>query len=117
MWRVWAKASGHPELIDAAMHYFDLTDIPDARVDSLSAGWQQRVALTRLITMPSGLWLLMSQPATSTAMVSAYLPLMQTRPEQGGIILVATHMQLEGENIVKLNISELENKAHVEALC
>jgi heme exporter protein A len=114
----WAKASGHPELIDAAMHYFDLTDIPDARVDSLSAGWQQRVALTRLITMPSGLWLL-DEPTSNLDSdgISLLHSLMQTRLEQGGIILVATHMQLEGENIIKLNISELESEAHVEALC
>ena len=43
----WAKAAGYPELTAAAMRYFDLDDIPDASVESLSAGWQQRVALTQ----------------------------------------------------------------------
>jgi heme exporter protein A len=114
----WAKASGHPELIDAAMHYFDLADIPDARVDSLSAGWQQRVALTRLITMPRGLWLL-DEPTSNLDSdgIGLLHSLIQTRLEQGGIILVATHMQLEGDKIINLNISELTIKANAEALC
>ena len=104
----WAKAAGYPELTAAAMRYFDLQDIPGAKVSELSAGWQQRVGLARLITMPSNLWLLDEPTANLDAEGIALLQsLMQSRLEQGGIILVATHLQMQGQNIRILNLSPL----------
>lgn len=112
----WAKASGFKELTAAAMRYFDLDDIPYTPVQELSAGWQQRVALTRLITMPSSLWLLDEPTSNLDAEGVALLQsLMQTRAEQGGIVLVATHMQLQGENIKILNIKEINEKLKVNS--
>lgn len=112
----WAQASGYPELTAAAMRYFDLQDSPEATVSELSAGWQQRVALTRLITMPSNLWLL-DEPTANLDMegVALLQSLMQSRLEQGGIILVATHMQMQGQNIRILNLSPLEPSAKAAA--
>jgi heme exporter protein A len=110
----WAKVSGHPELTAAAMHYFDLDDIPNATVSELSAGWQQRVALTRLITIPTGVWLLDEPMANlDAAGISLLQSLIQSRLEQGGIILIATHMQLQGERVKTLNISELNKISEV----
>lgn len=111
----WAKASGHPELAAAAMHYFDLDDIPHASVGDLSAGWQQRVALTRLITIPKGIWLLDEPMANLDAEGVALLQsLIQSRLEQGGIILIATHAQLQGERVKILNISSLKDSIKVD---
>ncbi|MFZ4542233.1 MAG: heme ABC exporter ATP-binding protein CcmA [Rickettsiales bacterium] len=102
----WAKAAGYPELVGAALRYFDLDDIPGAIVNELSAGWQQRVALTRLITMPNTLWLLDEPTANLDAEGVALLQsLMQSRLEQGGIIVVATHFQMQGGNLKILNLS------------
>lgn len=113
----WGKVAGYPELINAALHYFDLEDITDTRVETLSAGWQQRVALTRLITMPSPLWLL-DEPTSNLDAEGIELlhSLMQTRMEQGGIILVATHMELKGEKVHKLKINMLSAYPNVEAV-
>jgi heme exporter protein A len=112
----WAKASGHPELIAAALEYFDLADITDIGVDTLSAGWRQRVALTRLITMPTGIWLL-DEPTShlDAGGISLLQSLIQTRLEQGGIILIATHMELQGERIKKININDLPIEAQAVA--
>jgi heme exporter protein A len=104
----WARAYGYPELTAAAMHYFDLEDIPHAKVNELSAGWQQRVALTRLITMPCAMWLLDEPMANLDAEGMALLQsLIQSRIEQGGIILIATHMLLQGERIKSMNINAI----------
>jgi heme exporter protein A len=112
----WARAAGYPELTAAAMRFFDLDDIPDATVESLSAGWQQRVALTRLITMPATLWLLDEPTANLDAEGVALLQsLMQSRLEQGGIIVVATHMQLQGNGVKSINISLLNEKLKVNS--
>lgn len=113
----WAKASGYPELTAAAMHYFDLTDIPQVTVNSLSAGWQQRVALTRLITMPSLLWLLDEPTANLDAEgVELLQSLMHSRLEQKGIILVASHMQMQGERIKTLNLRMMGGNAEPESV-
>lgn len=114
----WAKASGHPELIMAAMRYWDLQDIPDVIVETLSAGWQQRVALTRLITLPSPLWLL-DEPTSNldSEGIGLLQSLMQSRLEQGGIILVATHFDLQGDRIKTLNLSMIERTSDLEASC
>lgn len=110
----WARATGHPELTAAAMRFFDLDDIPDTNVECLSAGWQQRVALTRLITIPSTVWLLDEPTANlDTEGVALLQSLIQSRLEQGGIILVVTHMQMHGNAIKSININELNGKIKV----
>ena len=104
----WAQAYGQPELIEAALHYFDLEDIADVPVRTLSAGWQQRVALTRLLTVPGVVWLL-DEPLANLDQEGTGLlySLLQTRMERGGIILLASHAKVQGERIKTINISEM----------
>ncbi|MBX9726853.1 MAG: heme ABC exporter ATP-binding protein CcmA [Rickettsiales bacterium] len=103
----WAKAAGFAGLTAAAMRYFDLEDAAHATVAELSAGWQQRVALTRLITMPSNLWLLDEPTANLDREGMALLQsLLQSRAEQGGIIIIASHMHMQGANIALLHLDK-----------
>ncbi len=112
---LWGKLSGFPELISAAMHYFELEDIADVPLSKLSAGWQQRVALTRLITMQSPLWLL-DEPTSNldTEGVALLQSLIQSRLEQGGMVVVATHSDLRGDMIKTININEINNVTEVK---
>lgn len=105
---LWSGMGGYQELAGAAMHYFELEDIADVPLAQLSAGWQQRVMLTRLITLQSPLWLL-DEPTANLDQEGAQLlqSLMQVRLEQGGIVVVATHSTMEGEMIKSININEL----------
>lgn len=104
----WAHMAGVRELTAAALHYFDLTDIAGVAVAELSAGWQQRVALTRLITMPATLWLLDEPTANLDAEGIALLQsLLQTRAEQGGIVIIASHLSMQGNHIKTINLNKL----------
>lgn len=104
----WAKASGVPELTLAALRYFDLEDAAHVKVSELSAGWQQRVALTRLITMPSLLWLLDEPTANlDVSGMSLLQSLLQSRCEQGGIVIIASHVPMQGPNITTLHLDNL----------
>jgi heme exporter protein A len=104
----WAKAYRQPELIDAALHYFDLEDIADTAVHQLSAGWQQRVALTKLITQPGAIWLLDEPTANLDGDGLALLhSLIQTRIEQGGIVVVASHVSFDGPRVRLLDLDQL----------
>lgn len=101
----WARAYDQPELVEAALHFFDMEDIAQVTVGELSAGWQQRVALTRLITQPAYLWLL-DEPSANLDEEGVQLlnALLQTRLERGGIVVLATHQKLEGERIAVLDL-------------
>lgn len=101
----WARAYGCAELIEAALHYFDLEDIADVPVHRLSAGWQQRVALTRLIVQPGGIWLLDEPTANLDEDGLGLLhSIIATRQEQGGIILIASHGRVEGSMVRTLDL-------------
>ena len=98
-----AKINGTKELVDAALHYFNLADIHKYKISELSRGHKQLVALTRLITVPSKIWLL-DEPTTNLDEngVNLFHSLMQSRLEQKGIIIMATHSQFEGNKIKEL---------------
>jgi heme exporter protein A len=104
----WARVRGNPELTSAALHYFDLEDVADVPCRMLSAGWQQRVALTRLITMPAKLWLLDEPIANLDEEGVALLhSLIMSRLEQKGIIIMTTHAQVQGDRHKRLNLSAI----------
>lgn len=114
----WARAYKREEVLDAALHYFDLADIADVAVKTLSAGWQQRVALTRLITQPGFLWLL-DEPTDHLDQEGVNLlhALLQTRLEQGGIALIATHAAVQGETVKTIDLSQIGTLQVLDQAC
>jgi heme exporter protein A len=105
---LWARLHNAPELTAAALHYFDLRDIADVPLHTLSAGWQQRVVLTRLITIPAKLWLLDEPTANlDSAGTSLLQTLLHARLEQGGMVVIATHVDMKGDFVKTINISNL----------
>ncbi len=53
-----AKLWGNEMLIPAAIRYLEFEPYLGTRIAALSAGWKRRVALARLLLIPSLLWLL-----------------------------------------------------------
>lgn len=107
----WARIYGNPELIEAAMHYFDLGPYAALPCRELSAGWQQKVALARLIVSPARLWLL-DEPASHLDREGSRLlqSLISSRKEQGGCILMAMHGDVEAEGVRKLDLDDLNQE-------
>lgn len=101
----WAQCHGVTELTATALHYFDLEPFAHLPLGELSAGWQQRVALTRLITMPAAFWLL-DEPAANLDREGTSLlhSLLQTRIEQRGIVLLTSHSPWSGERIHSITL-------------
>lgn len=111
---IWAQLSQNADLIGAALHYWDLEGLENVPLHTLSAGWQQRVALARLIAVPSGIWLLDEPIANLDGEGIGLLhSLIQTRLEQGGIVLITSHADWQDEKVKKLNISELAQVSEV----
>ena len=54
----WARKAGEVELIEPAIHFFQLSEWLNTPLRELSLGWRQRVRLAQLILRPTALWLL-----------------------------------------------------------
>lgn len=91
--RFWGKLYGSEMLVPAAMHYYGLGKFKGALAAHLSAGWQRRVALARLIVAPCRLWLL-DEPTNflDDEAVQLTASLIEARVGQGGIVVVASHI-------------------------
>jgi len=89
----WAKLYNTELLLPAALKFFDLTRYKDVPAAQLSAGWQRRVALARLIVAPCKLWLL-DEPTNflDDEAVTLVASLIESRVTQGGIVVVASHI-------------------------
>lgn len=104
----WAKLRNTEELIEAAISYFDLEPYRNMHCELLSAGWQQRVVLTRLLTMPSKLWLL-DEPMThlDNEGIALMQSLIISRTEQQGIVLMSSHAKIQSDKVKILNLNNL----------
>ena len=89
----WAKLHGTDMLLPAALKFFDLEQFRDIPASQLSAGWQRRVALARLIVAPCRLWLL-DEPTNflDDDAVILMASLIESRVKQGGIVVIASHI-------------------------
>jgi heme exporter protein A len=89
----WGRVYGTEMLVPAALRFYDLTKFKDLRTSQLSAGWQRRVALARLIVAPCRLWLL-DEPTNFLDEEAVVLTanLIESRVKQGGIVIVASHI-------------------------
>lgn len=89
----WAKLYDTELLIPAALSFYSLNRFADVPASQLSAGWQRRIALARLIVSPCKLWLL-DEPTNfldeDAVMLTASL--IEARVKQGGIVVVASHI-------------------------
>lgn len=109
----WAALRGTEMLTPAAMQFFGLWPMSDLPVGQLSAGWQRRVALARLLAIPSIVWLLDEPAANLDAEGLEMLDgLIATRVKQGGIVVLSSHIPTAGS---KLNIEDFKVAPIMEA--
>ncbi len=103
----WAKIRGSKELVPAALAYFDLGQVANVPCAKLSAGWQRRVGLARLIACKSEIWLL-DEPFTNLDddIKNKLVGLISARAEQGGAVIIATHDDIPIENIAELDLRD-----------
>jgi heme exporter protein A len=54
----YADLRGTKNAVTPALEFFSLRELQNSMVKTLSAGWQQRVILTKLLACPATVWLL-----------------------------------------------------------
>lgn len=88
----WARALETELMLPAALQFYGLAGMEDIPCHRLSAGWQRRVALARLLLSRGDLWLL-DEPTNFLDQEGIALTgsLIETRVKHGGIVIVASH--------------------------
>ena len=82
-------------LLPSAIRYFGLEEIADMEIHKLSAGWQKRVLLAKLLCCPGAIWLL-DEPTNNLDKQGKELlfNLISSRIKDGGIVIAATHDEI-----------------------
>lgn len=88
----YARLNDTNQALPAALGFFHLSDLSNQKVKNLSAGWQKRVMLAKLLCCPATVWLL-DEPSTNLDKEGRVLlhGLIKTRIRENGLVLMATH--------------------------
>ncbi len=88
----YAKLAATEIAVPAALNYFKLNEISDTKIKKLSAGWQKRVMLAKLLACPATLWLL-DEPTNNLDSEGKLLlkELIKTRTKEGGLVIATSH--------------------------
>ncbi|WP_129991738.1 cytochrome c biogenesis heme-transporting ATPase CcmA [Rahnella sp. CFA14(1/10)] len=105
------KGNASAEAIYQALENVGLLGYEDVTVAQMSAGQQRRVALARLWLSDASLWIL-DEPLTAIDKqgVATLITLFEQHAQQGGMVLLTTHQDLEGVNrhVRKLRLTSAE---------
>lgn len=106
--RFYAKLSDAEILIPSALKYFDLENLADQKVKKLSAGWQRRVMLAKLICCPATLWFLDEPSNNLDADGKERLgALIESKIKSGqGLVVMTTHDEMFYKLGVRVNIED-----------
>lgn len=107
---LWADLKNSHLLITSAIAHFKLQDITDIKCKYLSAGWQKKVALARMIISNSKLWLLDEPEANLDEQGREFLlKLLQVKISSGGMALIASHNLDIYNKIPTINIDDFKH--------
>ena len=105
--RFYSKLADTERALDSALSFFDLTAIKNEKVKTLSAGWQKRVMLAKLLACPATIWLL-DEPSNNLdkAGKEKLHGLIKTRIKEDGLVIMTTHDEMFFDLGPKLNLEE-----------
>ncbi len=109
----WAAIHGGGG-VDAAMAQMNLTELRDRRAANLSAGQKRRLGLARLLVTGRPIWVL-DEPTVSldVASVALFAGVVRAHLGQGGMALIATHIDLGLTEAAVLDLGPFKARAPV----
>lgn len=105
--RFYSQLSDTEAALDSALNFFDLTVMKNEKVKTLSAGWQKRVMLAKLLACPATIWLL-DEPSNNLdkAGKEKLHGLIKTRIKEDGLVIMTSHDEMFFDLGPKLNLEE-----------
>lgn len=107
----YSRLSGSEPALGAALQFFNLEELADKKVKTLSAGWQKRVMLAKLLACPATVWIL-DEPSSNLDQEGKEKlhNLIKTRIKEDGLVIMATHDEMFFDLGPKLNIEDFNQK-------
>jgi heme exporter protein A len=105
----WAKLKSNMQAVAAALTFFGLDEYTDKLCGTLSAGYQKRVALARLMVTNSEIWLL-DEPFTNLddEGKEALSTLIASRCERGGAVIMTAHGDVPFSTYAEIDLGEFQ---------
>lgn len=104
--KFWSKIYNSETAFEASLHYFNLFDILYNKCYTLSAGMKKKVALSKLLSCQSNLWLLDEVESNLDEENQKLLyNLIITKANNGGIILLTSHSNIAIQSAQIFNLS------------
>ncbi len=103
----YARLADTETVVSSALSFFKLQEFSGEKVKNLSAGWQRRVMLAKLLACPATIWLL-DEPSNNLDSAGKKLlhGLIKTRVKEDGLVIIATHDEAFFDLGPKLNLED-----------
>ena len=103
----YADLRGTKNAVAPALEFFSLKEIQNSPVKNLSAGWQQRVILTKLLACPATVWLL-DEPSNNLDKdgKEQLRELIKNRIKDRGLVILTSHDEMFFDLGPKLNLED-----------
>jgi heme exporter protein A len=103
----YARLADTETVVSSALSFFKLQKLSGEKVKNLSAGWQKRVMLAKLLACPATIWLL-DEPSNNLDSDGKKLlhGLIKTRVKEDGLVIIATHDEAFFDLGPKLNLED-----------
>ncbi len=103
----YARLNATIEALPAALSFFGMTEFADKKVKTLSAGWQKRVMLAKLLACPASVWFLDEPSNNLDAQGREKLHgLIKTRIKEEGLVIITTHDEAFFDLGPRLNLED-----------
>jgi heme exporter protein A len=105
--RFYSRLNGTEAALESSLKFFDLENLADRKIKTLSAGWQKRVMLAKLLCCPATVWFL-DEPSTNLdkAGKEKLCGLIKTRVKEDGLVIIATHDEAFFDLGPKINLED-----------
>jgi len=103
----YADLRGTKNAVAPALEFFSLREFQNSPVKNLSAGWQQRVLLTKLLACPATVWLL-DEPSNNLDKdgKEQLHELIKNRIKDRGLVILTSHDEMFFDLGPKLNLED-----------
>jgi heme exporter protein A len=107
--KFYAALADSSETLEAVIKFFNLGRYINTPVKYLSAGWQRRVALSKLMLKKSKLWIL-DEPLSNLdhEMIDITLKMIASFCDQGGKVIMSCHQEINLPFGMELNLVDYQ---------